>query len=337
MSIRVKFFLVAILAFAGGGLLVFYLLKHPIKTDKDADEAVAASPVQLKRGAHGEPMVSFDSDTQARMGLTAEAAGSFQWQPEVKGYGTVIDPSTLAAAIADIESAKTAAESSGREYERQKALADQDNASAKTVEAARASATHDQLAYKSIQTKLVSDWGRWPAEQTNLEEFISQLSSGKTALVRIDLPPGQSLSTSPDSARIVTLADETRSVTGQLFSSPVSINPDTQGQGFFFLVKDQSLTPGMAVTGFLKTSGESLNGMIVPSGAVVRYEGRNWIYLQTGTNDFVRVEIPLDRPAENGWFLSGTLAATNRIVVGGAGTMLSAELSSGNFNTGERD
>jgi hypothetical protein len=51
----------------------------------------------------------------------------------------------------------------------------------------------------------------------------------------------------------------------------------------------------------------------------------------------VRVEIPLDRLTDSGWFVSEYLSATNRIVVTGAQTVLSAELSGGGFNTGERD
>jgi hypothetical protein len=70
---------------------------------------------------------------------------------------------------------------------------------------------------------------------------------------------------------------------------------------------------------------------------VLRYEGKGWIYVQTGTNQFARTEIPLDRLMENGWFVAGGLTATNRIVVVGAETVLSAELSGGGFSTGDRD
>ena len=87
----------------------------------------------------------------------------------------------------------------------------------------------------------------------------------------------------------------------------------------------------------LRLSGKPVDGVVIPPDAVLRYEGKSWIYAQTGSNDFTRTEIPLDRPAENGWFVPGNLTATHRVVVSGAQTVLSAELSTGNFNTGERD
>ena len=75
--------------------------------------------------------------------------------------------------------------------------------------------------------------------------------------------------------------------------------------------------------------------MIVPSDAILRYEGKNWIYVQTGANEFSRREIPLDRSTENGWFISANL--TNHIVVDGTQTILSAELNNGSTATGASD
>ena len=338
MNTQVKFILTGVLAFAAGGLLVFYLAGHRSKSGGDeGDTGTAASPVQLKLGAHGETIIALDTATQERLGLKMENPAAVQWQPEVKGYGTVIDPATLAATVADLESARTAAEASGKEYNRLKILAAQDNVSARALEAAEATATHDRTASGSALARFALDWGQSLADGDNREKVLSAVADGRAILVRIDLPPGETLSSPPASARILALTDEMKPVAGTLCSATAGVNPQTQSQTFLFLVKDQPLTRGSAVTGFLKISGEPADGVVVPAGAVLRYEGKGWIYVQTGTNGFTRSEIPLDRPADNGWFVSGNLTATNRIVVGGAQTMLSAELSSGGFNTGERD
>jgi len=338
MNTPVKSLLLGSVAFAAGGLLMFYVARHPAKPGADAGgQETSAGPGQLKRGANGETIIALDAETRERLGLKTENPRAWSWQAEAKGYGAVIDPATLSAAVADLESARTTAEASGREYDRLKTLAEQNNASARALEAARATATHDQLGFESNLSKFALDWGKWLAEQTNLATLVQQLSGGEAVLVRVDLPAGQILPAPPASARIVALTDETKPVNGELFSATAGVNPATQSQSFFYLVKDQPLTPGAAVTGYLKISGAPLEGVVVPADAVLRYEGRGWVYLRTGTNDFTRVEIPLDRPAENGWFVSGNLAATNQIVVVGAQTVLSAELSGGNFNSGSRD
>jgi hypothetical protein len=338
MNTQIKFILTGLVAFAAGGLLVFYLAGHPAKPGGDeGDKGAAAGPVQMRHGANGETILTLDAETQARMGLKTENPVSLQWQPEVKGYGTVIDPATLSAAVADLESARTAAEASGKEYDRLKILAAQDNVSARALETAKATATHDELAFQSALRKFALDWGQALAGGIDREKILSEVANGRAALVRIDLSPGETLSPPPASARMVALTDETKSVAGRLCSATVGVNPQTQSQTFIYRVEGQPLTLGSAVTGFLKISGEPVAGVLVPAGAVLRYEGKGWIYVQTGTNDFTRAEISLDQPAENGWFVSGHLTATNGVVVVGAQTVLSAELSGGNFNTGERD
>jgi len=335
MNTQVKLVLTGIIAFAAGGLLVFYLAGHPAKPA--GAKGAAAGPVQLKHGASGETILTLDAETQDRIGLKAENPVAVQWQPEVKGYGSVIDPALLSAAVADLESARTTAEASGKEYDRLKILAAQDNVSVRALEAAKATATHDELAFQSTLHKFALDWGQSLASGNDREKTLAEVVSGQAALVRIDLSPGEALASAPATARIVALTDETKPVNGTLCSALAGVHPQTQGQVFFFLVRDPQLTPGSAVTGFLKISGEPTTGVVVPAGAVLRYEGKGWVFVQTGTNDFTRAEISLDRPAENGWFVAGNLTATNRVVVVGAQTVLSAELSSGGFNTGERD
>ncbi|HEY2329159.1 MAG TPA: hypothetical protein VGI63_05040 [Verrucomicrobiae bacterium] len=280
--------------------------------------------------------VTIDAETQKRIGLKTEVPVTTQWQPEIKGFGMVIDPATLTAAVADLESARAAAEVSGKELERQKNLAAQDNASARTLGTAMAEATHDRLAFESALAKFKQNWGWTLAEGGGREKVQAEVVNGNAGLVRIDLPAGQMLSSAPASARIVSLMDEAKSVNGEFYNATDGVNPQTQSQSFFFLVKGHSLAPGAAVTGYLKISGAATGGVIVPASAVLRHEGKAWIYVQTGTNDFSRQEIATDRAADGGFF-STDFSPTNRIVVTGAQTVLSAEMGGGNFNSGQRD
>ena len=297
--------------------------------DKPA-EAPEKAEVQTKAG------MTIDTATQARIGLKIETPAATQWQPEAKSYGRVIDPATLSAAVTDLESARAAAEVSGKEFERQKTLAAQNNASARTLEAAKAASTHDGLAFESALAKFKLDWGSALAEGTNREMTLKAAIKGTAALVRVDLPAGETLPAPPVAARIVALTDETRFVTAVFVGATEGVNPQTQSQSVFFLVNGQPLTPGVAVTGYLRISSDAVGGVIIPASAILRHEGKGWVYVQTETNQFVREGIPLDRMVDQGWFVAEHLSATNRIVVSGAQTVLSAELGGG-FNTGTRD
>ena len=281
--------------------------------------------------------VTIDAETQARIGLKIESPVAAQWQPEVKGYGTVIDPATLAEAVMTLGTARAAAEVSGKELKRLKTLAAQDNVSARTLEGAKADAQRDALALQSALVKFKQDWGSALAADGELAKIQTAVADGSAALARIDLPAGEVLNAAPTSARIIALTDESKPVTGEFSGSTDGVNPQTQTRSYFFLVKDQPLPAGAAVTGYVRSAGDPVSGVLVPVGAVLRHEGKGWTYEQTDTNQFVRVEVPLDKLTDGGWFVSENLTETNRIVTTGAQTVLSAELSTGGFNTGQRD
>jgi hypothetical protein len=299
----------------------------------DADDNAGGSPAKTESP---EPAgVTLDAATQTRIGLEIATPVAIQWRPESKAYGVVMDPAVLASAIADLESARVAADDSDKEYSRKKTLATQNNSSARSLETAQAAALHDDLALTSELAKFKADWG--PALVENGKDILPLIAGNQAALVRIDLPAGENLPSPPVSARVFLSTAETNPVTAGFFDALAGVDPQTQGQSFFFLVKGRTLPPNAAVTGFLQIPGDPLAGVTIPAAAVLRYEGKGWIYVQTQTNQFLREAMPLDYPVVNGWFLPGNPPLTNGIVVTGAQTVLSAELSGGSFNTGERD
>ena len=279
--------------------------------------------------------VTVDAETQERIGLKIESPAAMQWQPVVRATGRVADPMTFAAAAADYEAARAAASASQSELDRTQKLAAQDNASARVLEAAQAASARDTLAFKTSQAKFAAGWGAHLAAQTNLSAYAEKFMTDGKSLVKLSLPAGAFLNPPPPVATILALNNETNVVAAELADDMV-IDPATQVQTLLYAA-DEKLPPNIAVTGLLKVAGDPVDGVVVPVGAVLRHEGRGWAYVQTETNQFVRVEIPLDRLTDGGWFVSENLSMTNRIVTVGAQTVLSAELSGGGFNTGQRD
>ena len=295
---------------------------------------IAQKPADAAEKTEAKPGLTIDAETQERLGLKIESPAAAQWQPQLRATGRVVDPLVFTAAAADYETARAAAVASGSELERTQKLAEQSNASPRALEAARAAAARDALAFKSARAKFTGDWGVHLAAQTNLTAVAEKLQTDDTALVKLSLPVGVFPNPLPPAATIYFFNDETTSIAAEL-ADDLRIDPATQMQTLLFSV-NKKLPPGAAVTGFLKTSGEPVGGVVVPAGAVLRHEGQGWIYVQTETNQFVRTEIPLDRLMENGWFVTEDLSATNRIVVTGAQTILSGELNGG-FAPGKHD
>lgn len=303
---------------------------HPSDGDQTAPPTAAAEPKPA-----AAPGVTLDAATQERLGLKMEAPAPAQWQPVIPATGRVANPLALLAAASDYETARAAAAASQQELARTQKLAAQQNASPRALESAQAAATRDVLAQAAARAKFTADWGPRLAAQTNLVAYAETLQSGEISLVRLFLPAGVFPNPLPAAATVNLFSRETNSVPAELADN-LNLDPATQVQTLLFLVR-QKLPPDAALEARLKTAGEPLNGVSVPASAVLRHEGKGWAYVEVETNRFVRTEIPLDRRTDGGWFVAAALAATNRIVVTGAQSVLSAELSGGGFNTGERD
>jgi multidrug efflux pump subunit AcrA (membrane-fusion protein) len=315
---------------------------------KPAGDMTAAAPE--KAGAQTRAGVTVDAATQERLGLQTETPAPAQWQPEMKVYGRVLDPAPLLDASMELGRAEIACDRSLRELERAKQLRADNNISDRAFQDAATTHSQNRAAAEAVLFKVQTGWGRKiagmlgsievpPGTQRQPDKFLEGLRDS-TALIRVDLPAGERLEDQGQTARIISLAENTTPVTATCFDLLPVMDPQTQQQGILFSAGQpptSRLTPGEAVTAFIKTPGKPFSGVVVPAGAVLRHAGKGWVYVQTETNQFVRTEIPLDRPADNGWFVSENLSATNRVVVTGAQTVLSAELSGGGFNTGQRD
>jgi len=76
------------------------------------------------------------------------------------------------------------------------------------------------------------------------------------------------------------------------------------------------------------SSGSPIEGIEVPSSAVVWWTGRAWVYLRTGADTFTRHEIPTDAAAPGGNFIVPVNSLPQpipEIVAQGAQTLLSEE------------
>src|SRR6266496_519656 len=186
--------------------IVFALLAWMIASllaacSKTGEEKESQNPKaeesHVKRDAHGEMIFTLEVETQTRIGLKAESPAAVQWQPETKAYGHALDPAPLASLMAELVPAHVAAETSQLEFERLRTLAEQNNASIRALQAAEAAAKRDQLLVESLRTKLILGWGNALLDRDDPPAFVNSLARRERALVRVDLPAGESLNRPP--------------------------------------------------------------------------------------------------------------------------------------------
>lgn len=323
-----KKIIIAIIAVAAVAALIFgYVQMSKERAAAAEREKPVASESKVSRNANGESVLTMDEDAQKRLALKIEALAAAKLEPEVKGYGRVLDPATFSSAVAEFVSARAAADASQKEFARLKTLAEQDNASARAQQAAEAAAKRDDAQAESARTHLLAAWGKAIADRADLTAFVRSLASGESALVRIDLLAGELLKTQPASARLFLLSDENSPVEAEFVSAAPIVDAQTQGQGFLFLVKSRlpGFAPGASVVGYVKVVGDAQNGVMIPRGSVVRFGGKPWIYLQTAGNNFLRREISLEAPLADGWFAAQGVKPGDHVVVSGAQMLLSEE------------
>jgi hypothetical protein len=321
---KVLILLIALGVIAG---LVFSFLqgRKEWMTEAQREKPVGTTPT-VGKTTHGDAVVNLDQDRQKLIGLKTAAIEAFSLPPEIKAYGRVVDPQPLVGLTADIASARASLDASEKEYNRSKSLFDDgQNASAKALQTAEAALKHDQIALQAAKAQMVVTWGKAIADRPNLAEFVQALSTHEIALVQLNLPTGQLTAQEPTSARLVASAGEV--TPGGFLGRATTTDHQVQGEGFLFIATNSSgsLTPGLALTGFLQLRGEPLRGAVIPDAAIVRWAGVAWAYTQTGDTNFIRRELVLEQPVEGGWFVTNGISQNERVVITGAQALLSEE------------
>jgi len=224
-----------------------------------------------------------------------------------------------AAAKAQVEKTQVSLDASRNQYERLKILyEDNRNVSGKALQAGEVAWRSDEANARAAKEALYAakeairaaeealqvlnqtarqQWGRvltkWLFEASPaFERLIKQ----KDFLIQITLPSGVDISSPPETASIQAVSG--RMITARFVSSSPRTDPRIQGLSFLYLVPAQAgILPGMSVRAYLPV-GEKFQGIVVPTSAVVWWQGKAWVYMQKDSNQFARHEMSTGTPHE---------------------------------------
>src|SRR5207253_2678189 len=127
---------------------------------KAGEKSGAQTESRVSHGTNGEVIITLDADTQKRMGLAVAPLTTARMAPEAKGYARVQDMSWLGSTISDLQAARIAANAARNELARLRKLREQNNASEKALQAAEATAAHEETNLKTILVKVQAMWGK---------------------------------------------------------------------------------------------------------------------------------------------------------------------------------
>lgn len=173
-----------------------------------------------------------------------------------------------------------------------------------------------------------------PGESIEPGAPILRVAKLNQLLARIDIPVGQHVPASVTTARIVPVGFENQPILATriavALASGTPMQGQAQGEAFLFRLESSrfGLRPGAAVTAYIDLAGSPQAGVIIPQSAIVRFQGSGFAYAQTAANQFVRKQVPLDRPADESYFTTENFQPGDRVVTAGAQALLSEEFKS---------
>lgn len=166
-----------------------------------------------------------------------------------------------------------------------------------------------------------------PGEAVEAGQVLIRSAAFDVLIARVEVPVGTRFDESVTEARIVPVGADDVTLHGTCigFGSGAA----TTDRGAVLLLRvptaGQKLRPGAPVVAYLPAGGGAQAGVLVPRSAVVRFQGRAWVYVQTADDRFARRELTQAEPTELGWFAGAGLAPGERAVIAGAQVLLSEE------------
>ena len=307
-------------------------------------EGAAPGASQVRGSERQVPGVTLARERQAAAGLELRALEAATWRPGVSAAGSVLDPVPLAALAAELSTAEAARDASRAELARTRTLhADAANVSKRSLESAQAQFRADDDHATLAERQLAMGWGRAIAGLAGAERdaLIARLIDGRAAIARVDLPAGElgqaaggdaaaagaDSPVEPVAARVSVLGSDAPSVAAAAIEDAPAVNPELPGRSFLLRLDPAGsrLRPGAAISARLELAGEPRSGVVVPRDALVRFGGLAWAYVKRGDDRFERLAVPLDAPADGGWFSTERFAPGDEVVVTGAQLLLGEE------------
>ncbi len=256
-------------------------------------------------------------------------------KPQRVAFGRVLDPTPIVTLDGELAAAEAALAASRAQYERsQELFKNGENLARKAFETSEAQFRADQIKADGLRRSAQLTWGAAfsALEAKARQQFVERLVRGESALIRVDILPGDALAEQPKSARVLVLGREEQAIETTNITPAADVDAKTQAQGFLLRVDAPAfpLRPGMALTAWLELPEKARAGFAIPRSAVLRHDGRAWVYVQAEEEKFVRKPVTLDTPLDGkkGWFVAegGGIAADDLLVITGAQALLSEEL-----------
>jgi hypothetical protein len=282
--------------------------------------------------------VLIDEEAQKQAGITVEPLKPASYSASQKFMGVVLDVRPLVEArqrfvsvSAQLAGVQALVLQRRNELNRTQGLYDEGrNASKRDLEAARAALASEeqheialQAEQRSVVDSVRMQWGEALAARLNDKDgLVARAINRQSEVIQFAVPYGSAPQQHTWHVDV--------SSTGHSHGAPASLIgratqavPGLQGEGWLLAMPPSGAATGTRVR-VISPQGKPQKGVLVPVSAVIRFAGKNWVYLQTESERFERMPLPVDRALGDGFF-TDTLESGASVVTSGAQLLLSEE------------
>lgn len=276
-------------------------------------------------------------ETRELLGVRVEPLAKAVWWNQVPALGRVVDPGPLVALWNERAIVEAAIKMSHAEAERDRMLLTKNAGVAQAaLDQAEAQEATDHLKMESVNQRLRFEWGpSWVEPRLALQ---SALVDGSTVLVRAEIMTPVPMPAAPALAWVRVPGQEMEPVSAVEILPAANVDPKVQGSAWILVMPGGvPLPPPGAMVGVaLGKDGAGTEGVLIPSAAVMQFEGQSWVFLEGEERPgrFERKSVRTDRPLKGGYFMESGFKAGDPVVTTAA-AMLLAQQTSG--QTGNED
>ena len=260
--------------------------------------------------------VKLTPEQRETLGIKIETPTSISVPRIIQASAQVLDPAPLITLLGDVHAAQIAAAGSRNELKRLARLHAEDlNASLKSVETARAQAATDSGRVATLRAQLATTWGRSLASLSDRErsELVDGLSDGRVSLVRADVVERGVAQFNPSISVVRSLGDNER-WTGKVLGRTMQAG----GIGAAYLLRVQTdLQPGRVLVAQMQDAEHTQRGYKISRDAVIRWQGSDWVFVESGENNFTRQIVHPLQWLDDGVLVQDDLAHAKVVTVGG--------------------
>ncbi len=311
--------------FALAAAVAFISSSTSIGADRDDDDDKAPA------GTATLPTLSVEQQRAAGVVVAHPANTSAPQRDEA--IGLVLDPLSLVSDVGEADASAAGLRAASAELERVRGLYGAGaGASLKALQTAQAEQARARAQADTASAKVAANWPPFVAmPAAERQKLVDRVATGRTLLVRADLPGRHIVAKVPDKALL-----DVDGVSVEAFVLGVGAPSGGDAQSAAVLIEVRAAPPGLAAGARVPVTllGAPRTGVVVPRDAVLYDEGGALVYKQlvkqaTSTATaaparYTPVRVKLIQAQGDGWIVDG-IDDDDDIVVHGAGVLWSLQ------------